>query len=115
MEDEEKIESGLLLRSDSEYLPLFRHYIHKGKETGIYHRFHKTYYRRFEEPIEIGFPESEPLGLNNMGSAFYFLGGLTIISLLTLIAENLVYMFKAAKTRKNEVNFLFHYFITIGE
>ena len=42
MDDALKIYSGHLFRRDSEFLPIFRHYILKGFETGIFKRIHTT-------------------------------------------------------------------------
>ena len=73
LEMEESYETcgGLLLRTNSEYQDVLRHYSFRGFESGIYKRIQLTY---FGEPyIKIGLTEPEPLGLNNMMSAIYII------------------------------------------
>ena len=101
IEDSLLYDAGLCLSSFSEYVPVFRHYILKAFETGIYNRIHLTW-----TPIKIGLDESSPIELHNVMSLNYFLAGISIMSLITAVVEKLVHMCKSAKSRKNEVTFI---------
>ena len=101
IEDSHQTYGGLLLRPDSEYLDVFRHYALKGFESGIFKRIQLTYVG--EPPIKIGLTEPEPLGLNNVMSGIYILAAFVSFSVVILIAEILIHKFTAAKSQGNEV------------
>ena len=80
MDDEVKLVGGHAMQKNSEFLPIFNHYLRKQFETGLLHFSLKTGGRsktggREYGParIPIGMTEPEPLPFNSVQSAFIFL------------------------------------------
>ena len=95
---------GFWLRTDSEYLPVFNHYLLKAFETGILHRLDKMIWNvDLKPPIKIEMTEPEPLGINNVMFLFSFLGVGIIISLAMATLENLVRKLRPKTVKKNQV------------
>ena len=77
--------STLALQKDSEFLPLFNHYILKALEGGIYKKpyrdldlyTHKTF----------GMMEAQPLGFNNVVFCFISIGFGICLSIITVMIE----------------------------
>ena len=97
MDDISYTYGGFMLRKDSEYLSVIRHYVQKAFETGIFHRIHLTYSSR--TPIKVGLTEPGPLKINNVMGPFNVLGTFMVISLGIALLEKIVKM-----CGTNEVN-----------
>ena len=90
MDDSSQVYAGVSLRSNSEFLPVFKHHILKATETGVLHRLELNYIAK--APIEIGMKEPGPLGARNVMFPFSLLCVFVIISLGIAIVEKVVNM-----------------------
>ena len=115
MDDAVKTYTGILIRRDSEFLPVFRHHLLKAFETGIYKWIHTT--RREQHayalsnevtwysktPKNFGLTEPTSLGIHNVMFPFAYLAGNILVSFVTAFVENLVKKLKEVKAKKTMV------------
>ena len=66
--------ASLALQKDSEFLPIFNHYILKGLEHGIMKRIYKKHHMSFFTNELFGMTEPQALGFNNVLFPFLCLG-----------------------------------------
>ena len=104
MDDATKSYSGLLVTQDSEFIPVIRHYVLKGLETGIFQRIELSLLkhciardnkvcRPFSRPgIKIGMTEPAPLGINNVMFPFSLIVAGLFTSISIAIVEKLIKM-----------------------
>ena len=118
MDDAIKTYSGILIRRDSEFLPIFRHYVLKGFETGIFKRMHTTmreqhayalhnrvvWYSR--TPKNFGLTEPASLGIHNVMFPFAYLGGNILVSFVIAFVEYLGKKLSNFITKKTVVRFI---------
>ena len=91
MEDAQLVYYAFLLRIDSEYLPLFNHYLLKAFETGILQRLENFWNADFKPPIKVGINEPQPLEMFNVMFPFSLLAATMVISVVVTISERVVY------------------------
>ena len=84
----------------SEYAPMFKHYVLKSYETGIHQRQIRILDSSIKSPLKIGIPEPEPLSFNNVLFSFSFLGAGIITSLAIASVENLKKVTSAISRKK---------------
>lgn len=111
MDDASRNYRGVMLRQDSEYLPMFRHYALKGFESGIFQRIdlrlsdHCLALRNvvcwpYSRPaIQIGMTEPGSLGMGNVIFPFSFLGACLVIAVGIGVLENVVNKLSYSKNK----------------
>ena len=107
MEDAQHSWNVFLLRPDSEYLPLFNHYLLKGFETGILQRLNKIWNAHLKPPIKIGIAEPQSLELNNVMFPFSLLAATIVITVVLAIAEKVAYKIKLVTSKSTRGEKLF--------
>ena len=73
------------LSKNSEFLPIFDHYLLKEKESGVFKRLFKMRWASHEENFEM--MEPQPLGFNNVLFCFIFLGFGVLLSIVCATIE----------------------------
>ena len=73
------------LSKNSEFLPIFDHYLLKEKESGVFKRLFKMRWASHEENFEM--MEPQPLGFNNVLFCFIFLGFGILLSIVCATIE----------------------------
>ena len=118
MDDTNKRDYGPMLRQDSEYLPLFRHYALKGFETGIFKRIDLMRVKHCVEldnevcwpdsrpPIKIGMTEPGALAINNVMFPFSLLAAAIFVSLVAVIMEEVNKTMNTLKEKNREVRLI---------
>ena len=96
MDDAVFSNSGLGLQKDSEFSPLFNHFILKGYENGVFSSINQAYQLDPEENFEI--MEPQPLGLNNVMFCFITLGIGICVSISNVMIELII-----RKTSKKQI------------
>ena len=94
MNDDVKLSGGHALQKDSEFLPIFNHYLGKQFENGMIY-FSLSYGGRMGsgrrgyglERKQFGMTEPEALPFNSVQFAFMFLGGAILTSMVISICE----------------------------
>ena len=113
MDDIIHTQGGHELRSDSEFLSMFRHYRLKGYENGIFKRIDQywTTWAGRSPTIDIGIAEPQPLRMSNVMFLFSFMGASIVISIIIAAAERLARKSMTVSSRKQEVKHVNYYFI----
>ena len=103
MDDAVNDYNGHNLRANSEYLPVFKHYVLKAFETGIFQRielegepkaciarYNKVCRSWMRPAIKVGMTEPSPLGITNLMFLFSLLGGGFILSSAIAMVERVI-------------------------
>ena len=107
MEDAQYSSYVLFLRTESEYLSLFNHYLLKAFETGIMRRLDKIWNGHLEPPIKIGIAEPQPLEITNVMFPFSLLAATIVISVVLAIAEKVAHKIKLLTSKSTRGEKLF--------
>ena len=89
---------GFALRTDSEFLSVFNHYLLKAFQSGILKRLDMKWNVDRKSPIKIGITKPEPLGINNIMFPFACLAVAIIISVAMSVIEKVVKKVKVMKS-----------------
>ena len=107
MEDDSYTYQGYVMQWNSEFKPLFNHYLLRQHELGIIKRLDRYYSDPKNEDFEM--IEPVPLDVTNVMFPFSVLGASIIISICIATVEKLIKMSNAYKTKKTKVRFAPHH------
>ena len=100
MDDSVHVIVTLALQKDSEFLPIFNHYILKGFQSGEYKKLYRTHHIDIYTNKNFEMIEAQPLGLNNVMFCFMFLGFGICLSIIIAMME---FMSRKLPKRQGEV------------
>ena len=100
MDDVNSGYATLALQRDSEFLPLFNHYIMKMKENGLLRKLYRDYHSYLFARENFEMVQPQPLGFNNVMFPFICLVVGVCLSITKAITEHMIMKLKLKRQKK---------------